>query len=807
MAKSAESPKNSNESAAHQSGQESGGFAHELLDVKQSFLNAAIQQPLTGLTQIADGLLNKKWDPILFEAPKQAQFGLANPDWYAQQLGSSLGMVADFAALSAGLKRLPAFNSLAADEGAFSQKSLIGLSAKQAAITGFGYDALLMPSNYKQGDRASFLESRGLGGLKGAATFTAFSLSGMGINRLGETSAVERVGLSRLFKSRIGAGILSGIPGGLVSSEAGALSNKHAIPKLNDLYQNTLSFSIAGGIFGAKDALTTADAVGQSPTDRMTSNIQNHIDQVRARTNALFPQGLQPAYAAPGAEFRPLSVRVEASDLHPAAPSKMTETKDLPLSASQVTSGTERIESNIAPTDPADLRQSRIAELRALEPSLRSSGDHQELVHSAARAILNEEKQRGNIGPSWDIFLTQKGSPADLSGADMYMTDGSRLHTLDGTSNSDKMNDPAGHHVAALREGGLIYYEKGWFDQMGKLRTHESEPSSIREPVLDFQEGLRAQLIHLSHSPSYLSLTDSPYLSPMKLDTAAATAQIDQFSAWLKEKAAQSQDADEQQRLNDYAKTIDRGAKSYLEHTARTAESPVFTGKLEAGADKALVNLAVNSLLGRDTTVVQPKTVASDIYYHAESQHIKFEDDDGTIYDGGNVLRLLAARGRALNIESTLTVSQVKNLEKAYSGKDPVSLVASQIANMRGQINAGGALGQGRPVLVDSIVARLRAQNPDDLLGREHVPTSESPEVEIPAAMTSAAQAIAQAWHKEGLASIEPGEAVDPELLELVIEGAKTPAQDQSTLSDLLERYKNNDPQAVTALDQALQRR
>lgn len=806
MTKSSESLQNSHEaSAAPDSG---GGFLHDLWDVKQSALNAAIQQPLTALTQVADGLLNKKWNPILVDAPSEAKFGLTNPDWYAQQVGSALGMVVDFKLLGAGVKGLSGESALAEDERMLSQKSFLGMSTKQAALTGFGYGALLTPSSYKQGDRLSFLESRGLGGLTSAATFTAFSLAGIGFNRLGATDAMARTGLSAVLKSSIGAGILSGIPAGAVSSEMGALTKGHATPKLSDLYQNVYSFSVAGGIFGAADRL-------QPAVDSITSKIQDHASQIRPRLSyaadnmaqSLFPS-MQPAFAVTGDRLAATMQTRIAEDLRPRSQSMMSTTT-LERTGSTDSPG------SAGSSESHNAIGQAIEDLRRQEPQINNVRDHQAYVHKILQDTLNDLTRQGKIAPGWNVHPVQMEAPADMVGIDYMLVNENpqdphygQFHILDVTANSDKVEQPSQHNVPKIGEDGLIYFEKRWIDSLGKLKTSD-ERFEVQRGIADLQRNLPAQLTRLTQTPSPLKLGEVPLPSIMTTDLDTAKAETQRLSQWLRGRARS--DSSVRPLFNDWARNIDRGTRQYLDKTGRTTASPEFSDSVGEAADRAIVRLAVSKLTDQKMEIQQPKNPTSNVSFHGKSNALKLEYG-GTVYDGGDISDVLQqARVRVLNSETTqglLTKGQWSALREKFPGRSESQIagqVTSQITNMKSEIAAGGALGEGRPVLIDAITAQLKGRQPEALLGQAQA-TPDAEDVEVPVYAKAAADQIAQTWREEGFPKPKAGEPIDTAILGFMFDMAKegSPAQEQLMLDVMFQQYQANDPIAVKALDQAL---
>src|ERR1700722_6471144 len=75
-------------------------------DFVRSIAYSAVQEPISGLTQIADGLLNTNLLPKVQFIAKAEAAPFGSLDWHAQQVGSAVGMLLPFMLVGKGSKSL-----------------------------------------------------------------------------------------------------------------------------------------------------------------------------------------------------------------------------------------------------------------------------------------------------------------------------------------------------------------------------------------------------------------------------------------------------------------------------------------------------------------------------------------------------------------------------------------------------------------------------------------------------------------------------------------------------------------------------
>ncbi|CAN5618526.1 hypothetical protein BH10CYA1_BH10CYA1_57120 [soil metagenome] len=783
-------------------------------DFVHSAAYSAIQEPINGITQIADAVLQTKLLPKVqfVSAPEQTQFGSAN--WHAQQIGGAVGMLLPFLAVGKGVKGLMGI-STASEAGLLSQQTMIGLTVKEAALTGFTYDAVLKPSEYKPGDLTSFLGSRMLNGATGAATFTALSLSGLGINGLAETKLAQQMRIGTLLKNEAVAGVLSGLPAGAVSAELHALQAGRPVPTLQDLGQSVYSFSMVGGFLGAGHSINryVNSEAGKTNYEQLSSKIQERVDQLKTGSNnaidnigsVLFAKGgvnsMMPAFAmASGGGFETSMPTRISENLRPTTTMMM-----------MMIQGKEGAAGSTTP----EVVRAKVEEIASLESRINRNHDHQDYVQNHMRALMNTLKSQGKVGKEWNVYPTEAGSPADAIGADYVLINSKtgEFHMLDATSNDSKYSKPEDHNVALMREPGLIYYEKPWFDQMGKLRTDPTEDATIRDHVTQFQSNLAAQLIDLTHTPSLLNLGEAPLPSVIKLeDQTAKQSQINSFISWLEHKATSAPEDVDAHQFEDFASTLKRGAGKHADKTAATQFSLELNQRVEKAAEKVVTSLAVAAELGRTVESINSGAAKSNIRHFQQGNRINLERD-GVIYqskDMGDVL--VEARGRLLKtdvLEQAISKGQMRDLRAKYPNLTDERIfarVSNRIVNLSNEISTGGLLPTGRRPMVDEVVNRLRSSTPGNLLGEEVPVPQVAKAAKIPNNIRNAASKFAEVWKQESLPEHTPGSQLDADYVELVFDALMQarPEAERGSLTALYEAYKQDDPIAARAIEEAL---
>lgn len=206
-----------------------------------SFLHSAIQQPIDGVSQIADRMLNTSLQPSLqlISAPSSAEFGTAK--WHAQQIGGALGMTADYLLLSKVMK--------GSSKDAFQRVESVSMSMSTrvgtAAINGAVYESLFRASAPEQNLLASRLKQ----GMAGAATFATLTAARIG---LGQTLGA---GMPASKLAEVAAGTISGAPAGVVSAQLSSILEGKGLASATDSLKSAYTFAVVGGTLGTLHSL------------------------------------------------------------------------------------------------------------------------------------------------------------------------------------------------------------------------------------------------------------------------------------------------------------------------------------------------------------------------------------------------------------------------------------------------------------------------------------------------------------------------------------------------------------------------
>lgn len=185
-------------------------------DFLRSVGHSAIQTPINAVVQLADkglgtNLLPKVQIGVL-EAPTAAEYGTSN--YWAQQSGNAVGMLLPFMAAGKGVKAITrAGMSEVQLAERLSQRTVLGLSMKEAVLTGAVHDTLLRPVD--EHNTQPFLVAKGLNGVNGALTMGV--MHGIA-TRFAPAVGAETSRFASLIKNPYMGGLASGVGAGGVSA-------------------------------------------------------------------------------------------------------------------------------------------------------------------------------------------------------------------------------------------------------------------------------------------------------------------------------------------------------------------------------------------------------------------------------------------------------------------------------------------------------------------------------------------------------------------------------------------------------------
>ena len=202
-------------SAAHTVG-------HLAKETGEAALYAAVQEPINGITQLANHISKPLTGYTLphldlVAPPPAAKAGSA--DYYAEAVGTGLGRAADYAALALGLEAVGVTAAAGAVAGSLFETPLaatLATSFGKAAVTGAVYGFAVLPAK----NDSHFWKDRTIDGLGWAAGAGASSLGAVGamaaLDRVGVTLAAE--GLTNSLAGKAVRAAVGGTTSGLTKN-------------------------------------------------------------------------------------------------------------------------------------------------------------------------------------------------------------------------------------------------------------------------------------------------------------------------------------------------------------------------------------------------------------------------------------------------------------------------------------------------------------------------------------------------------------------------------------------------------------
>jgi len=227
-------------------------------DFFQSIGHAAIQAPVSAGAEVIDKIFHTNLESrtqIGFLQVSQAPEGSAN--YWAQQIGGSVGMLLPFLAAGKCVRGLTRAGLSEADLAVtLSQRQVLGLTTKEAFLTGFANDALFRPTDGN--DKRPFLVARALNGVAGGVNMMALSKFSEPFMP-SPMKGMEGSRLVPLLKNNITAGIISGVPAGIIGAQTQSyLSHLDFSSAANLLRSGTTDATFAGYEAMKQSALSSA---------------------------------------------------------------------------------------------------------------------------------------------------------------------------------------------------------------------------------------------------------------------------------------------------------------------------------------------------------------------------------------------------------------------------------------------------------------------------------------------------------------------------------------------------------------------
>ena len=256
-------------------GSQSETTASLLGDALHTAAYSAFQSPLTAVAQVADSALGT-------DLSESTKF-LRSPDeitdtystkWHTHQVAAAVGMILPFMLARKGARNILKTEA-AVGSGVFWKTAAV----KEAALSGFIYEAALHPSVGNHDNLLDLGVDRFKQGVSGAATFGTLSAAGIGIRTgarglIGETAP----NLTKFFENPITATTLAGAPAGLVSAQSNSLLFEGKFADLNTSTESAYAMSFVGASLAAahqaptsKNALVPPEGSSKPLAERLAS--------------------------------------------------------------------------------------------------------------------------------------------------------------------------------------------------------------------------------------------------------------------------------------------------------------------------------------------------------------------------------------------------------------------------------------------------------------------------------------------------------------------------------------------------------
>jgi hypothetical protein len=254
---SAESPPKPSSTAA----------SHSLwTDCAESFLEPALQKPVTALAQAVDlvGGTHLAEKSQFVAAPKEKSYGSAG--WLAQEIAGGAGSAVPYVLTALAVRPLikgVVGNALL--KTGLSADTVVGITGfAETTASGFGTGAIFNPS----ADIHSFWSGRVNNGITSGATMASLHLLSNGLGKYNGASAMEAgIGIKALNTG------VAGLGAGAVSAETQSYLTTGHSASFKDVTKSAISMSITGGVLGAAgDGVLRLNQLRSSFPD-----IQNHV--------------------------------------------------------------------------------------------------------------------------------------------------------------------------------------------------------------------------------------------------------------------------------------------------------------------------------------------------------------------------------------------------------------------------------------------------------------------------------------------------------------------------------------------------
>lgn len=299
--------------------------SNAIADAARAALYAGIVDPVRGVAQIVDRTVGstldskiKDYSQSLVQPVVAAEFATSN--WFGQQLGSAVGMMAPYLLARAGVKSVAdkAFGEAVLTKihtdgmrSSIGSSAVSKLAASEAAISGasgFAYGLVFVPGENANGSVLSFLGERVKSATYDAAAFgsigamspymgkaigiAAKKIDDIPINRLvgnpveyeaktllARIAPPAKNGLVEALRGPVIPGALSGIPIGLVNAEVAAIKAGNWFPDSKEIKENVVAMMFVGGAIASANRIMAPRPQETAKSEpKMLSAVSDHYD-------------------------------------------------------------------------------------------------------------------------------------------------------------------------------------------------------------------------------------------------------------------------------------------------------------------------------------------------------------------------------------------------------------------------------------------------------------------------------------------------------------------------------------------------
>ncbi len=229
-------------------------------DFLRSTGHAAIQTPINAVVQLADKGLGTNMLPSVqinaLKAPEAAEYGTSN--YWAQQTGSAVGMLLPFMAVGKGVKSVTRAGMTEVQLAErLSQRTVLGLSMREAVWTGAVHDTLLRPVD--EHNKQPFLIAKGLNGVNGAITMGV--MHGIA-TKFSPVAGAETSRFASLVKNPYMGGLASGIGAGGVSAQTHSVLGNLKFDSLSSFGRSATTDAKFASWKETKESMVTMGVIG-----------------------------------------------------------------------------------------------------------------------------------------------------------------------------------------------------------------------------------------------------------------------------------------------------------------------------------------------------------------------------------------------------------------------------------------------------------------------------------------------------------------------------------------------------------------